>query len=117
MVQADPRPLSIDPETRTAVVGYEDFEILETGDVDVFVLNVNELRGLPPFYVEVDGRRFGLQRDTFQVRGHGALLPAWIREQEAAGRLVLLAERRERFLVYVHDPSATDEDDEGGDEE
>jgi hypothetical protein len=114
MVQAHPTRFVVDAESRTLSAGYDDFDLLETGDVDVFVIDLNELDDEPPFYILADGRRFALQRDTYQVRGHGAQMPAWIREQEAAGRLVLLAERNERFLVYVYDPSAAE--DEGDDE-
>jgi hypothetical protein len=111
MVQAETR-FVVDEETRTLHVELEDFEVLETGDADVLVLNLNELAGTPPFYIEVGDRRFALQRDTYQVRGHGAELPAWLRAEETDGRLVLLAEREERFLIYVHDPTAEAEEDE-----
>ncbi len=108
MVQAEHR-FVVNEETRAIQADLEDFEMLETGDVDVLVLDLNELDGTPPFYIEVDGRRFALQRDTFQVRGHGAQFPAFVHQEEAEGRLVLLAERDDRFLVYVHDPAAEDE--------
>ncbi|MPZ98711.1 MAG: hypothetical protein GEU80_05100 [Dehalococcoidia bacterium] len=87
-------------------VTFDDFEILDTEGVDVFVLNLNEYEGVPPFYVHVDGRRFVLQGFTYEVRGHGAQMPQWITEQEAEGRLVLLGERADRYLVYLHDPVA-----------
>jgi hypothetical protein len=116
MVQSD-TGLVVDEEAKVLHATYNDFEILETGDIDVFVLDLNELASKPPFYIEVDGRRFALQRDTFQVLGHGAKLPAWVREQEAAGRLILLAERGERFLVFVHDPAAAEGDEDGADDD
>ncbi len=112
MVQASPSRFVVDPETRATSADFEDFEILETGDVDVFVLDLNELEGEPPFYIVVGERRFALNRDTFQVRGHGAQLPSWVQEQEAEGRIVLLAERDERYLTYVYDPAAAAEEDE-----
>ena len=115
MVQADPNQSVEEDETSAIVVGYDDLELLETGDVDAFVLSLNEHQGAAPYYVEVDGRRFTLQRDTYLVRGHGAHMPAWIRAQEAEERLVLLAERNGRYLVYIHDPSASDDEDDGGD--
>lgn len=111
MVQVEAR-YAVDEKTRTLHVEFEDFTLLETGDVDVFVLNLNELDGPPPFYIQVGERRFALQRDTYQVRGHGAELPAWLREEETAGRIVLLGERDDRFLTYIHDPAEEDEDDE-----
>ena len=37
-------------------------------------------------------------------------MPTFIREQEAEGKLVLLGERKGRYLAYIHDPNAeTDE--------
>ncbi|MEX2228619.1 MAG: hypothetical protein WEB13_03175 [Dehalococcoidia bacterium] len=109
MVQANPEP-SVDERSQTLIATYDDFELLGTGDVDAFVLDLNERPGTPPFFVHVDGRRFVLQRDTFLVRGHGATMPQWIREQESDGRLVLLAERDGRYIVYVFDPDATDDE-------
>jgi hypothetical protein len=112
MVQAETPRLTVDAETQTMHATFEDFELLETGGADVFVLDLNEFEGVPPFYIEVDGRRFGLQRDTFQVLGHGAQFPAWLREQEAEGHIVLLAERDDRYLAYVFDPNAEEEGEE-----
>lgn len=111
MVQANPETGVDDAPSEAMVVTYDDLELLETEDVDSFVLNLNDLPTAPPYFVEVDGRRFSLLRETFLVRGHGATMPRWIREQEAEGRLVLLAERNERYLVYLWDPNA-DSDDE-----
>jgi hypothetical protein len=105
---------AVDDASRSMTAAYDDFELLATGDVDTFVLDLNELPGPPPYFIVVDGRRFALQRETFLVRGHGATLPQWLREQEVEGRLVLLAERDERYLVYVHDPNAVDEDGDDG---
>ena len=112
MVQANPEPSLEDAASQPLVATYDDFELLGTGDVDVFVLDLNELPGRPPYFVEVDGRRFSLQRETFLVRGHGATMPQWIREQDGAGRIVLLAERGTRYLVYLHDPNAADDGDD-----
>jgi len=111
MVQANP-DTAVDDASEPMVATYDDFQLLETGDVDTFLIDFNELPTAPPYFIDVDGRRFALQRDTFLVRGHGATLPDWLREQDAADRLVLLAERGTRYLIYIHDPNAEEEDDD-----
>ena len=113
-VQDDAMAEAVDDASRSMIVTYDQFELLATGDVDTFVLDLNELPTPPPYFIVVDGRRFALHRETFLVRGHGATLPQWLREQEAEGRLALLAERDPRYLVYVHDPNAVDEDGDDG---
>lgn len=97
-------------ETEVAVT-FDDMTVLSEGDVDVFVLNWNDTDEPPPYWVDVAGRRFGFTSTTFLVVGHRALLSDYVREQEAAGRLVLLVERFNRFLAYVHDPAAQAEED------
>ncbi|MYE46563.1 MAG: hypothetical protein F4X25_07395 [Chloroflexi bacterium] len=87
-------------------VGFDDLTVLSEGDADVFVLNFNGEDGPPPYYVTVNGRRFSFTGDTFLIFGHSASLSSWVREQEAEGMLVLLGERDDRYLRYVHDPAA-----------
>jgi hypothetical protein len=106
MTQPEPPEIVVEEGFQALEVDYSDFEILSTEGTDLFVLDLNRRGIVPPYFVVVDGRRFHLQRDTFQTVGHGAQLPEFVREQEAAGRLVLLAERGERYLVYLHDPAA-----------
>ncbi len=100
-----------DQETDRAVE-FEDLFVLSTDGVDIFVLNLNEDDAPPPFYVDVGDRRFSFTSTTYLVKGHGAQLPEFVTAEEAEGRLVLLVERDERYLVYSHDPNAPDEDDE-----
>ena len=58
-------------------------------------------------------RLFALQpSNTHLVSGHGAQLPNWITNEESEGRLTILVERNERYLVYIHDTLAIDEDDD-----
>ena len=87
-------------------VGFDDLTVLSEGEADVFVLNLNGEEGPPPYYVTVNGRRFSFTGETFLIFGHSAMLSDWVREQEAEGMLVLLAEREDRYLRYVHDPAA-----------
>lgn len=108
------------PETTsdpTAIaLTFDDLFVLSTDDVDAFVYHMAELAVPPPYYITVDGRRFTLSGVTFLEHGHGAVLPRWVREEEAAGRLVMFVRRHDRLMGYVHDPAAVS-DDEGGDEE
>lgn len=87
-------------------VGFDDLTVLSEGEADVFVLNFNGDDGPPPYYVTVNGRRFSFTGETFLIFGHSASLADWVREQEAEGMLVLLGERDDRYLRYVHDPAA-----------
>ena len=97
---------------------FDDLFVLSTGDVDAFVYDMAESPAPPPYYITVDGRRFALAGLTFLEHGHGAVLPRWVREEEAGGRLVMFVRRSERLMGYVHDPAAASGDDEeGGDEE
>jgi hypothetical protein len=71
----------------------------------------------PPFYLQVDGRLFALQpSSTYLVTGYGAALPNWIVTEEEEGRLTVLAEREDRYLIYSHDTLATDDDEDEGDD-
>ena len=98
-----------DPTQMT--VAFDELYVLESGGVDCFVLDWNDQKALPPYYIHVDGRRFGYTGTTYLVKGHGAQLPQWVQSEEAAGHLTLFVERDDRLLAYVHDPSATEDDE------
>ena len=105
--------LNFNSETKTLDITFNDLNILSTGGVDVLVLNLNEWDNDVPFYLEIDQRLFALQpSNTHLVSGHGAQLPNWITNEESEGRLTILVERNERYLVYIHDTLAIDEDDD-----
>ncbi len=87
-------------------VGFDDMVVLSEGGVDVFVLNLDADPEVPPYYIDVAGRRFAFSGVTFLVRGHSAQLSQFVREHEAEGRLLLLGERRDRYFAYVFDPAA-----------
>lgn len=109
--------MTADPTAITLT--FDDLFVLSTGGVDVFVYDMGDADGQPPYYVAVDGRRFAFSGTTFLEQGHGAVLPRWVHDEEAAGHLALFIRRRERLIGYVHDPSASEdgEDDEAeGDE-
>ena len=99
-------------------LAFDDLFVLSTGDVDAFVYDMAEATVPPPYYITIDGRRFALSGLTFLEQGHGAVLPRWVREEEAAGHLVMFVRRNERLMGYVFDPTAAeDEGDEAGDDE
>ncbi|MBA01881.1 MAG: hypothetical protein CL752_05665 [Chloroflexi bacterium] len=109
--------LNFNSETKTLDITFNDLNILSTGGVDVLVLNLNEWNSDIPFYLEIDQRLFALQpSNTHLVSGHGAQLPNWITNEESEGRLTILVERNERYLVYIHDTLAIDEDEDEDDE-
>ena len=85
---------------------FDDLYVLTADDVDAFALNWNEEPTPPPYYVVVNGKRFGYTGLTYLVRGYGAALPRWVKEEEAAGRLAMFVERDDRLLAYVYDPEA-----------
>lgn len=102
-----------DGETKTMTLGFSDLYVVTAGDIDVFSLNLNTWEQPIPFYLNVEGREFALQpKNTYLVTGYGGALPAWLREEDEAGRLTVLAERDGRYLVYSHDPTAEDEEEE-----
>lgn len=99
-------------------VAFDDMTVLSEQGIDVFVLAWTQDETPPPFYVTVAERRFTFSSTTFLVRGHGAQLAEYVREQEGEQRTVLLVERDGRYLIYLHDAAAPAEDgDEGGDDE
>ena len=102
--------MTADPTAITLT--FDDLFVLSSGDIDVFAYDMGEAPVAPPYYITVDGRRFRFTGTTFLEKGHGAALPSWVREEEAAGRLALFVRRRERLLAYLHDPAEA-EDDEG----
>lgn len=109
--------LNFNSETKTLNITFNDLNMLSTGGVDVLVLNLNEWNSDIPFYLEIEmkdiRRLFALQpSNTHLVSGHGAQLPNWITSEESEGRLTILVERNERYLVYIHDTLAIDEDDD-----
>ena len=55
----------------------------------------------PPFHlVKVGGQTYQYEK-SYPIKGHGATLPRFVREQLGAGRKTLLIERPTRYLVYL----------------
>ncbi len=97
-------------------VTFDEMTVLSEGGTDVFVVNLNDREQPPPYYVSVSGRRFSFTGDTFLIQGHSALLPDWVREHEAEGHIVLLCERDDRYMRYVHDPNEIEDEEEEAEE-
>jgi len=57
--------------------------------------------GPPHSQVRFNGREYRYSR-SFPIKGHGASLPRFIREQLDAGKTPLVLERTERFYVYLN---------------
>jgi hypothetical protein len=91
--------------------GFNDMTVLTEEGVDVFILDLNELDDVPPYYIDVAGRRFAYSATTFPVKGQSALLPKFVRATEAEGKLVIMVERQGRYLAYIHDPNAETEEE------
>ena len=108
-----PTNYSYDAETKAMPIAFESLHVVSTGGVDVFALNLNQWPHPPPFYLEIDSRLFALQAsNTYLVTGYGAALPQWIAAEEEEGRLTVLAERDDRYLVYSHDTRAIDDEED-----
>lgn len=113
MVEAAAPAFQYDPETKVMAFAFQDLHLVSSGGVDVFAVDLNDWAGKLPFYLEVDERIFALQpSNTYLVTGHGAQLPEWIAAEEAEGRLTILGEREDRYLVYSHDTLAVEEEDD-----
>lgn len=91
-------------------VELDDMSVLSEGGTDVFVLSWGAEPEPPPFAVHVRGRMFAFCGRTFLMRGGGAVLPEFLREQEREGMLTLLIDRTDRYYAYLHDPNEGDED-------
>ena len=54
-------------------VTFDDMAVLSEGGIEVFILDMDEYPDLPPFYIDVAGRRFAYSSVTFPSN------QAWIR--------------------------------------
>jgi hypothetical protein len=57
--------------------------------------------GPPPFSQAKLGEQEYRYERSFPVKGHGANLPNFIREQMAEGKTPLVLERENRFYIYL----------------
>jgi hypothetical protein len=97
-------------DTTSVTLTFDDFYLLTAEDIDAFAVNWTEHPTPPPYNVIVDGKKFVHTGTTYLVRGFGAELPRWVKEQEAEGHLVLFVERDDRLLSYVYDPAVAAEE-------
>ena len=87
----------------------EQDEALEIDSADVGGLDLEggtvpyiDLNGYPTPHAKLraGGTEYAYER-SFPIAGHSALMPGAVAELEAAGKRVLIAERSERYYVYV----------------
>ncbi len=95
-------------------VSFNEMNLLTDGGVEAFVLVLNERTTPPPYYVTAEGRRFHYTGDTFLIQGRGADLPRFVTAREEERVIVLLIERHDRYLAYIHDPTEETEEAELG---
>jgi len=72
---------------------------LELEGPDVPYVNLEDAPAIPT-HLNVGAVEYTYDR-SFPIKGHSAVLPQAIREYEAAGKRALIAERHERYLVYL----------------
>jgi len=83
----------------------DDFEESQLEPLPIDGLEVARIRltlGEPTPYhqVKVGGQAYEYEK-SYPIKGHGATLPRFVREQMGAGRKTLLIERPTRYLVYL----------------
>jgi hypothetical protein len=90
MAMADAPALDID----RSLVG-----TLELEGMDAQYVNLEGYAAIPT-HLNIGGIEYAYER-TFPVRGHSAVLPQAITEYQNAGKRVVVAERLERYMVYL----------------
>jgi len=73
-------------------------EEFEADRLTVPLLRLNEI-DLPQTDIRVGGDEFKYDR-SYPIKGQGAVMPGYLREQVAAGKKPLLVERDTRYYVY-----------------
>jgi hypothetical protein len=84
-------------------------------DVDVTQLGTLNMDGIWAPYIDLDNAdlapaRIRVGNDEYAwessiiIQGHSAVLPGHIRELRASGKKALIAEREDRYYVYVSPP-------------
>ena len=74
---------------------------LETLELDGLEVPRIHLYGPPPYYAAQLGDQEYRYAKSFPIKGHGASLPQFLREQIGEGKKPLLIERTDRFYVYL----------------
>lgn len=84
--------------------------LLQIDEADLGRIEVDHMRllyidlwdaGFVPTRLRVGEREFVYDR-SYPVKGHGATMPPYVRRLVEEGRVPLIVERNERYLVYVH---------------
>jgi hypothetical protein len=72
---------------------------LNLGAFDVPFVDLDDYPSVAS-HLRIDGSEYAYER-SFPVKGHSAVMPGAVAELLEAGRTVLVAERNERYLVYL----------------
>ena len=63
---------------------------------------VTRQNGRDTYYIKVSDYSFSFSGQSFLINGRSAVLPSLIEENEKNHQLTLLAERSNRFYIYLH---------------
>jgi hypothetical protein len=89
---------------KTDVPSHLEIEPWRIGELDLGVLTVAliDLEGEPFLHthLRVDETEYVYDR-SYPVKGHSAVMPGYVGELRQKGRRVLIAERNQRYYVYV----------------
>ena len=86
-------------EAPTFEIDRSDVGTLELEDKDVAYVNLEHLDAIPT-RLALSGTEYSYER-SFPIQGHSATLPEAIAELEAGGKRALIAERSERYVLFV----------------
>jgi len=73
--------------------------VLELADLELPYIDLEEAPAARNKLVLYDTEYTYLR--SFPIKGHSAIMPGVVEEQIAAGKRILIAERNERYYVYV----------------
>jgi hypothetical protein len=84
----------------------DEFDVSQLDPLPIDGIEVPRIRltlGEPTPYhqVKVGDQAYQYEK-SYPIKGHGATLPRFVREQMGAGRKTLLIERPTRYLVYLN---------------
>jgi hypothetical protein len=79
-----------------------DESLLEPLPLDGMEVPRIHVYGPPPYTQAMLGEQEYRYERSFPVKGHGAKLPSFIRQQMEAGKTPLIIERENRFYIYLN---------------
>lgn len=72
---------------------------LELEGADAPYVNLEDYPAIPT-HLRIAGTDYAYER-SFPIQGHSAVLPQAIAEKKQAGKQVVIAERNERYILFV----------------